>query len=177
MQVDRREFLYLTGTATLATAVSGFTAAEGAKPMYGLIGGSKAALESVARHLTLEVGDRGVNVNVVKAGLVETDSTRKIPFADRMFAGRTDKSMMGEYYLPEEVKVGLLRFFTRFGRYLVPRYLFYSLWLSSMLITYLILSTFSPSSLLHNLAAILFGVVASGILWFETIKLWQEKPF
>ena len=70
-----------------------------ALPMYGLIGGSKAALESIARHLTLEVGDRGVNVNVVKAGLVETDSTRKIPFADRMFAGRTEKSMMGERVL------------------------------------------------------------------------------
>jgi enoyl-[acyl-carrier protein] reductase III len=70
-----------------------------ALPMYGLIGGSKAALESIARHLTLEVGDRGVNVNVVKAGLVETDSTKKIPFADRMFAGRTEKSMMGERVL------------------------------------------------------------------------------
>jgi len=70
-----------------------------ALPMYGLIGSSKAALESVARHLTLEVGDRGINVNVVKAGLVETDSTRRIPFADRMFAGRTEKSMMGERVL------------------------------------------------------------------------------
>ncbi len=73
-----------------------------ALPMYGLIGGSKAALESIARHLTLEVGDRGVNVNVVKAGLVETDSTRKIPFADRMFAGRVEKSMMGERVLADE---------------------------------------------------------------------------
>jgi enoyl-[acyl-carrier protein] reductase III len=66
-----------------------------ALPMYGLIGGSKAALESVARHLTLEVGDKGINVNVVKAGLVETDSTRRIPFADQMFAGRTEKTMVG----------------------------------------------------------------------------------
>jgi len=70
-----------------------------ALPMYGVIGGSKAAMESVARHLTLEVGDRGVNVNVVKAGLVETDSTRRIPFADRMFAGRTEKSMVGDRVL------------------------------------------------------------------------------
>ena len=75
-----------------------------ALPMYGLIGGSKAALESIARHLTLEVGDRGVNVNVVKAGLVETDSTRKIPFSDRMFDERQNKSMVGERDLmPEDV--------------------------------------------------------------------------
>lgn len=75
-----------------------------ALPMYGLIGGSKAALESIARHLTLEVGDRGVNVNIVKAGLVETDSTRRIPFSDRMFAERRNKSMVGERDLmPEDV--------------------------------------------------------------------------
>jgi enoyl-[acyl-carrier protein] reductase III len=70
-----------------------------ALPWYGLIGSSKAALESLVRHLTLEVGDRGVNVNVVKSGLVETDSTRRIPHADRIFAGRKDKAMMGERML------------------------------------------------------------------------------
>jgi enoyl-[acyl-carrier protein] reductase III len=73
-----------------------------ALPMYGLVGGSKAALEAVARHLTLEVGDRGVNVNVVKAGLVETDSTRSLPHADRLFAGRAEKSMTGERVLTAE---------------------------------------------------------------------------
>ncbi|MBI84183.1 MAG: 1-cyclohexenylcarbonyl CoA reductase [Planctomycetaceae bacterium] len=73
--------------------------AEMALPWYGLIGGSKAALESLARHLTLEVGDRGVNVNVVKAGLVETDSTRMIPDSDVMFERRREKTMMGDRML------------------------------------------------------------------------------
>jgi enoyl-[acyl-carrier protein] reductase III len=73
-----------------------------ALPMYGLIGGSKAALESIVRHLTLEVGDRGVNVNVVKAGLVETDSTRRLPFADQMFAGQVESTMVGERLLLAE---------------------------------------------------------------------------
>jgi enoyl-[acyl-carrier protein] reductase III len=73
-----------------------------ALPWYGLIGGSKAALESIARHLTLEVGDRGVNVNIVKAGLVETDSTRRIPHSDVMFAHRTDKTMIGKRVLTAE---------------------------------------------------------------------------
>jgi enoyl-[acyl-carrier protein] reductase III len=73
-----------------------------ALPMYGLIGGSKAALESIVRHLTLEVGDRGVNINVVKAGLVETDSTRRIPYADQMFAAQLDHTMVGERRLTAE---------------------------------------------------------------------------
>ncbi|MFT5522165.1 MAG: enoyl-[acyl-carrier protein] reductase III [Pirellulaceae bacterium] len=70
-----------------------------ALPWYGLIGSSKAALESLARHLTLEVGDKGVNVNVVKSGLVETDSTRRIPNADEMFSRRTEKTMTGDRML------------------------------------------------------------------------------
>jgi len=51
--------------------------------------------------------------------------------------GLIEKSMTGEYFLVQEVKVGLLRFFTRLGRFLVPRYLFYSLWLSTMFVIYL----------------------------------------
>jgi enoyl-[acyl-carrier protein] reductase III len=73
-----------------------------ALPWYGLIGSSKAALESLVRHLTLEVGDRGVNVNVVKAGLLETDSTRRIPNAEQIFVERKDKSMMGDRMLAVE---------------------------------------------------------------------------
>lgn len=70
-----------------------------ALPWYGLIGSSKAALESMVRHLTLEVGDHGVNVNVVKSGLVETDSTRRIPNAGEMFDHRKDKTMTGDRML------------------------------------------------------------------------------
>jgi enoyl-[acyl-carrier protein] reductase III len=75
-----------------------------ALPQYGLIGGSKAALEAVARHLTLEVGDRGVNVNVVQAGLVDTDSTRKKTFSQEMIEGKGSKDMVGgRELLPEDV--------------------------------------------------------------------------
>ena len=71
-----------------------------ALPMYGLIGGSKAALESLARHFALELGDRRINVNIVKAGLVETDSTRRLPKAEEMFeAARKFRGMTGDRFL------------------------------------------------------------------------------
>ncbi|HTN75999.1 MAG TPA: SDR family oxidoreductase, partial [Pirellulaceae bacterium] len=70
-----------------------------ALPAYGLIGSSKAALTSLARHFALELGDAGVNVNVVEAGLVDTDSTRRLPNSQEMFAGRKYKAMMGDRYL------------------------------------------------------------------------------
>ncbi len=71
-------------------------------PMYGIVGGSKAALESFSRHLALELGERGINVNVVKAGLVETDSTSRIPYADQLFASRKLRSMTGDRFLTAE---------------------------------------------------------------------------
>jgi predicted DNA-binding transcriptional regulator len=89
--------------------------------------------------------------------------------------GLVEKSMTGEYFLVQEIKVGLLRFFTRLGRFLVPRYLFYSLWLSTMFVIYLTL--YWPSGCIHNIAAIIFGSIASFILWFETVRLWRAKPF
>ena len=88
--------------------------------------------------------------------------------------GLVEKTMRGEYFLTREVKVGVLRFFTRLGRYLVPRYLFYSVWFSTMLVVYLVL--YGHSGGIHNLVAIIFGVAACLILWFETIRLWTEKP-
>ena len=56
-----------------------------ALPAYGLIGASKAALESLVRHLALELGNSGINVNVLLAGLVETDSTRGFPGSEQAF--------------------------------------------------------------------------------------------
>ena len=66
-----------------------------ALPAYGLIGASKAALESLVRHLALELGNRGVNVNAVLAGLVETDSTRGLPNSADFFRAVNNRRMVG----------------------------------------------------------------------------------
>jgi hypothetical protein len=94
--------------------------------------------------------------------------------------GLVEKTTRGEYLLNQEVKVGLLKFFSRMGRFLVPRHLFYAIWLSTMLAIYLVVYNFiwyQPTGSVHNIAAILFGVVANAVLWLETVRLWREKPF
>jgi len=88
--------------------------------------------------------------------------------------GLVDRTLRGEYILKEEVKVGVLRFFTRLGRFLIPRYLFYSVWFSTMLIVYL--AIYGHSGGIHNIIAVIFGVLACSILWYETLRLWREKP-
>jgi predicted DNA-binding transcriptional regulator len=89
--------------------------------------------------------------------------------------GLVEKTVTGEYVLTSEVKTGLLRFFTRLGRFLVPRYIFYSVWFTTMLVSYIIF--YGQSFCIHNVAALIFGFAASFVLWFETLRLWREKPF
>jgi enoyl-[acyl-carrier protein] reductase III len=48
-------------------------------PGYTAIGVSKAALEALTRYLAVELGARGITVNAVAAGAVETDVWRMLP--------------------------------------------------------------------------------------------------
>ncbi|MFO1093174.1 MAG: SDR family oxidoreductase [Planctomycetaceae bacterium] len=73
-----------------------------ALPAYGAIGASKAALESLTRHLALELGGRGINFNVVQAGLVETDSFLQMPNRERLREARQARSLTGERVLTVE---------------------------------------------------------------------------
>jgi enoyl-[acyl-carrier protein] reductase III len=70
-----------------------------ALPSYGLVGASKAALAAMARHLVLELGDAGININIIEAGLVDTDSTRNLPDAETMFDARRANTLVGDRLL------------------------------------------------------------------------------
>jgi enoyl-[acyl-carrier protein] reductase III len=65
-------------------------------PMYGLIGSTKAAMESMIRHFALELGGRGINLNSLQAGLVDTDSSRQIPGFEQLAKAWQTRSMVGE---------------------------------------------------------------------------------
>jgi predicted DNA-binding transcriptional regulator len=85
-----------------------------------------------------------------------------------------EKTATGEYVLKEEVKVGILKLFMRMGRFMVPRYFFYSILFSTMLTAYLTLCIIGQ--ILPSLYAVTFGLVASILFWFETVRLWRAKP-
>lgn len=86
--------------------------------------------------------------------------------------GLADKTATGEYFLRQEVKIGILKLFVRMGRYMIPRFAFYAVWMTSMLITYIVLYEHTWS--IHNIVALIFGLLASIVFWTETIKLVSE---
>jgi len=88
--------------------------------------------------------------------------------------GLVEKKGTGEYVLKEEVKVGILRLFTRIGRFMVPRYLFYSVLFTTMLTAYLTLTVIGQVT--PNFYAVTFGLAATLIFWVETTRLWRARP-
>jgi hypothetical protein len=89
--------------------------------------------------------------------------------------GLIQKKATSDYVLEEEIKVGILKFFTRMGRYLVPRYLFYSLLFSTMLASYLALCFWVQIA--PSFYATMFALIAAILFWLETFRLWRQKPF
>ncbi len=53
---------------------------------YSLVGTSKAALEALVRYLAVELAARGIRVNAVSAGVVETGALEHFPNREEMLA-------------------------------------------------------------------------------------------
>jgi len=53
---------------------------------YALVGTSKAALEALVRYLAVELAPRGIRVNTVSAGVVETGALEHFPNREEMLA-------------------------------------------------------------------------------------------
>ncbi|MEL6106368.1 MAG: SDR family oxidoreductase [Planctomycetota bacterium] len=67
-----------------------------AVPNYGAIGASKAALESIVRHLALEFGDRGINFNCVLPGILATEAIATMPAAEKIIEAATERMLVGD---------------------------------------------------------------------------------
>lgn len=77
--------------------------ASRAMPGYGFVGPSKAALEALVRALALELGPRGIRVNAVTAGPVDTDALRAFPEREAILARFLERSPLATALTPGDV--------------------------------------------------------------------------
>ncbi len=76
----------------------------------------------------------------------------------------------GRYLAVEKVDIGVLKLFVMIGGRLVPRMLFYAVFLTALLTLYLMRSF--PILDLHAAA---IGALSSIFFWIETARLWRHK--
>ena len=70
---------------------------------YVLVGASKAALEAIVRYLAVELAPRGIRVNAVSAGVVETDALDFFPNREEMVSWSLQRTPAGRLVEPREV--------------------------------------------------------------------------
>jgi enoyl-[acyl-carrier protein] reductase III len=70
---------------------------------YALVGASKAALEAIVRYLAVELAPRGIRVNTVSAGLVETGALDHFPNREEMLASSLARTPAGRLVEPVDV--------------------------------------------------------------------------
>jgi enoyl-[acyl-carrier protein] reductase III len=70
---------------------------------YVVVGTSKAALESLVRYLAVELAPKGIRVNAVSAGVVETEALDHFPNKDEMVRKGLERSPTGRLVEPEDL--------------------------------------------------------------------------
>jgi hypothetical protein len=122
----------------------------------------------------LRSDDKGVGVREVQRALNFSSPSVASYHLNKLQDLGLVENKYGDYILKKEIKIGILKQFITLGGVMFPRYLFYAVLVSSMFITYLIQFPIFNSP--QSIATLLLGGVPTSILWFETIKIWREKP-
>lgn len=72
-------------------------------PGYGAVGASKAALESLVRYWAVELAPRGIRVNAISPGVVDTDALKHFPDREGLLDDAAARTPAGRLTEPEDV--------------------------------------------------------------------------
>lgn len=99
--------LMKTGGAIVALSSQG---ARAVLPGYSVVGTSKAAIEALVRYMAVELAPKGIRVNAVSPGVVDTDALRHFPMRDEMLQTARTRTPARRLVTPEDVAalVGML---------------------------------------------------------------------
>jgi enoyl-[acyl-carrier protein] reductase III len=72
-------------------------------PNYTVVGASKAALESMVRHLAAELAGEGLRINAISAGTVDTDALKHFPNREQLLEESRARTPAGRIVDPQDV--------------------------------------------------------------------------
>jgi len=84
-------------------------------PNYTAVGASKAALESMVRHLAAELAPRGVRVNAVSGGTVDTDALKHFPNREQLLDESSKRTPAGRLVTPQDIANAVVYLCTEFA--------------------------------------------------------------
>jgi hypothetical protein len=87
--------------------------------------------------------------------------------------GVVDKDSAGDYFLKQQVQVGSLKVFLKVGHLILPRYLFYAIFLTTAVVVYSVEAVLQTGTV--EPAGIIFGAAGAGISWYECLRMWKER--
>ncbi len=137
-------------------------------------------IASVLRGNTLRVywhvlrsGNGAVGVRDTQRALGLSSPALAIYHLDRLVDLGLVENTRGEYRLVKAVNVGVLKQFVRFGTFVLPRYFLYAMMFTTLLIFFL---TQLKQINFYSVSALVFGLLGTGILWYETGRAWNQRP-
>jgi hypothetical protein len=86
---------------------------------------------------------------------------------------RLVEQVRGDYNLIKEVRVGVLKQYIKLGTFLLPRYVLYASMFTTLLI---FLLTRLKEFTFFSIFALILGVLGTLIFWYETVRVWRQKP-
>ncbi|MHA1934586.1 MAG: helix-turn-helix domain-containing protein [Candidatus Thorarchaeota archaeon] len=110
---------------------------------------------------------RGANLSSPSLSMHHLEKLRDI--------GVVDKDVHGQYTIKKDVRVGLLKLFSGKGRLMVPRFMFYATFYTSVTAALVTMLFFFIDWYSFVLVALL--VSACVVFWYEALKIWREQPF
>jgi hypothetical protein len=89
--------------------------------------------------------------------------------------GLVDKDVHGQYSIKRDVRIGILNQFMGKGRLMVPRFLFYATFFSSITAALTTLAFWFADW--YSSILLILLILTCMVLWYEALKVWREQPF
>jgi enoyl-[acyl-carrier protein] reductase III len=109
LNANARALLALTRTAAPSMApgssIVGISSLGATRVLenYVLVGTSKAALEALVRYLAVELAPRGIRVNAVSGGVIETEALQHFPNREQMLSHSRARTPAGRLAEPGDI--------------------------------------------------------------------------